>query len=220
MADDANNYGSLEAGAYGLQAAASLGSAYAQSEALKAQGSFQKTMAEINARMARRQAEDSIKRGEEAANQIRKTGKQVAGAQRASAAAQGLDVNEGSAADLLTDTEMAVTADIINVKNNAWREAWGLQVQATSTLFDAKVNQAAAKQAATQTLLTGGLNALESGTRGLAAFKGAKAKTTTKPETKEESGTVNQDPYFGTAPRYEPSVSGGDLRWWGKKWGE
>ncbi len=176
MAELNANY--VDAGAYGLMGLGSVATGYAQGQALNAQSSFQKTMAAINARMAKRQADGVIKVGDEQANQIKKKGQQIAGAQRASAAAQGLDVTDGSVADQLADTDEAVKSDMLNVRNNAWRQAWGIEAQSSLDLQSANTKADALRSEAGQTLLTGGLQALGYGAKSAGAFKASPSAST------------------------------------------
>lgn len=156
MADVSNG---VMAGAYGIQAVAELGSAYAQSEAIRAQGQFARAMTEINNRFAALAAKDALKAGEERVAGVRRRLRRTVGAQRAAAAAQGLDVNEDVARELQSDTYMEAEDEIITQRNNAWREAFGIKTQATFNSLEADNKVRAANFTANQTLLTGGMQA-------------------------------------------------------------
>lgn len=54
------------------------------------------------------------------------------GAQRVSLAAQGIDVNEGTALDIQAGTREMGELDILKILNNASREAWGYAVGVTN----------------------------------------------------------------------------------------
>ncbi len=158
-----DSYSAMQSGAYGIQAVGSLAGAFAESEALKAQSSFQRTMALINKRFADERATDVIRAGESQANAINVKGKQVAGAQRAAAAAQGLDVSDGSVAEQIDDTTTAVQNEMIKTRANAWRSAWGIKTEANFNVLESGQKSSAARFAAEQTLLTGGLKSIGSG---------------------------------------------------------
>lgn len=145
---------------YGINAASSLASAYSQAEALKAQGDYQREMGRINFRFANLRGEDAKKRGEVAAKITRKVGKQQVGSARAKAAAQGIDADDGSSADVTADIEELAKRDAMTIRNNAWREAWGFKTQAMFDLNQTRMSANAANNAANATLLTGGLQAL------------------------------------------------------------
>lgn len=145
--------------AMAMQGVAGLGSAYAQSEAYRAQGAFQKTQSEINARLAEIQGKDTIERGEFAARTRKQETRSLTGSQRAALAAQGIDVDVGTAADIQADTQVIGAKDEMMIRNNAWREAWGLRVEAANSRLTGKMANMAGRNAARNTLLTGGMNA-------------------------------------------------------------
>lgn len=143
----------------GIQAGLSIFGAVKQSAAQKAQGEYQKSMSEINAKLAETSAKDAIFRGDEAAKNIQGQTKQLIGSQRAALAAQGINIDSGSALDIQADTARQGEIDAITVKNNAWREAWGYKVEALNSTYQGKFAQMGANAAAKNTLLTGGLQA-------------------------------------------------------------
>lgn len=83
-----------------------------------------------NRRMANRQAADVLALGEQAVSDYRLDAAQLFGQQRTAAAAQGLDVNFGSAKTIREQTEGIVETDIARIRENARREAWGIRTQA------------------------------------------------------------------------------------------
>lgn len=167
---------------YGIEGAASLASAYEQSTALQAQGEFQTTMARINQQFADIQAKNVITQGGVQANQIRKRGENIAGAQRATAAAQGIDVNDaqGSASAEVDDTKLMEATDMATAHSNAWKAAWGIQTQSAIGVSTAQFNKSGEDFAANSTLLTGGLKALGAAAKvgGIYAKNGTVSKTT------------------------------------------
>lgn len=137
----------------------SVSSAYAQGEAQRMQGQYQKNMADINARNAELSAEDSIKRGGEAAASYRKKINQTVGAQRAALAAQGIDVNADDALSLQDETRQIGEMDVLTIKNNALREAFGYKSQAQSYQSAGAYAEKAGNTGARNTLIGGGLQA-------------------------------------------------------------
>ena len=107
--------------------------------AAKAEGNFQAGVLGLNADLADRAAEDSILRGKEAANKSRAATRQLAGAQRATLAAQGIDINTGSAADLQLETQDLGELDVLTISNNAQREAYGYKVESWNDRQQAKL---------------------------------------------------------------------------------
>lgn len=178
----------------------SVGDAYSTSEAQKAQGEYAAGIYNVNARFAEVQAEDSIARGEflsgevsrRASKQVaavRAKGKQIMGGQRASFAAQGIEGGSGSAGDVLTETDFlnvqdvndinrSAAMDVITIKNNAWREAWGFKTEAQIYSSQGQMALSASKSAARNTILGGGLKALGYGLDAYSEYK--KTGTATK----------------------------------------
>lgn len=148
--------------AYGLDAGASIGSAIMQGQALKARGAYQKQQYDLQARLQEMQGADAIDRGNKAAEQHLKATKGMIGSQRAAMGAQGVDVNDGTAAEIQRDTAALGALDAMTIKNNAWREAWGYRMQALQSRQAGEMSELAGNQQATMTYLTGGMQALGS----------------------------------------------------------
>jgi hypothetical protein len=157
------NPGTLMAASAAVQGLSSLGSAFAQSGAYQLQGDYQKQQSEINAQLAEYEADDAIKRGDKSAKALRTQIKGLVGAQRASFAAQGIALDSGSALDVQADTSKLGALDVLTLKNNALREAFGYKTQAISDNARGNFAGLAADMNSRSTLLTGGLNAVNSG---------------------------------------------------------
>lgn len=158
------NWGGLAgAGANIVSGVGSLSTAYAQSEAIKTQGEYQKQQYSFNEKVANLQAADALKRGDKSASDHKKSTKKLIGAQRAALAAQGIEVDSGSALEIQQDTAALGAADAVQIKNNAWREAWGYRVQASDLGSRGSFAEIASKNEARQTILTGGMKAIGSG---------------------------------------------------------
>lgn len=133
-----------------------------QGKAAAAQSRYQAAVQRNNQIINERQADDAVQRGRIAEQQQRLQTAQVASRQRASLAANGLDLNSGSAVDILSDTAMLGELDALTVRSNAEREAWGYRVQgsnaaASAGLLDAQASSAkrAGMMGAGASLLTG-----------------------------------------------------------------
>lgn len=142
------------------QGIGSLGTAIANAGAIGAQGAFTKQQYEFNAKAAEFQADDAIRRGDRAAQAARREGRQVKGMQRATAAAQGIDPNSGTAADLQDQTDLFSELDATTLRGNAFREALGYKLQAKDLSGRGQLAQMAANTQGKMTLATGGLQAL------------------------------------------------------------
>lgn len=159
-----------------IQGFATIGQAYSQSLALQTQGEYQKQVSEINARLSTLMAEEALARGDRAAGDVVGAGREAAGQARTYAAAQGIKVGVGSAAQIQSAIQEVTDRDAITARNNAWREAWGYRMQAVQATGAGKMAEIAASAASSNTLLTGGLNALNYGIRAAWGFSGRKPR--------------------------------------------
>lgn len=114
-------------------------------------------VAGFNARMAEWQARDAERRGDEAANRHRAQVTRMIGSQRAALAAQGVNVEDGSAAEVQLDTAMLGEMDALTIRNNAAREALGYRAQAIDYRRRGALERSQSGIAALGTILTGGI---------------------------------------------------------------
>lgn len=91
-----------------------------------------------------RQSENAIRRGELDETRHRISVNQTKGAQRSALAAQGLDLQDGSALDTVLDTAEFGELDALIIRNNAENEAYGYTVQGNNSQNSANLykNQA------------------------------------------------------------------------------
>lgn len=131
----------LQAGGAATGAVGSYYSARSQSSSL----SYQAAMADTNARLAERSAQQEQYKGQrEVAGLTLKAG-QLKGAQRAAMAANGIDLGEGSAIDVLTSTDVMKEIDANTTTANAVRSAWGYRTQGTNYQNEALTKRASAE---------------------------------------------------------------------------
>jgi len=105
---------------------------------------YQASIAANNAILDRAKASIADQNGTIAVqNQELKTA-QIFGMQRANMAANGVDLGQGSAHDVLTSTELMGARDAAQLETNAMREAWGYKTQAN----DLEANAAALRSMA------------------------------------------------------------------------
>lgn len=133
--------------------------AKAQADAQRLAGDAQASVYETNALIQRLRAEDAIRRGDIEAKKAKESANRLIGSQRAAMGAQGIDIESGSALDIQKETAELGAMDVLNIKNNAWREAWGLRAEATNFTNQAGYSRITAKTAARNTILTGGITA-------------------------------------------------------------
>ncbi len=163
--------GSLMAVAFGAQAASTAAGAYSQSQAQKAQGKFQKQQLEQNAKFSEMAANETTSRAEADVRRLQRQEKKVIGDQRATLAAQGIDVDDGSAAEAQEEVRLATAQDIQTVRNNAWREAYGLRSGAIDYRSRGAMADITGRSSSRATLLTGSLDTTAYGFRAYAATK-------------------------------------------------
>ncbi|HSV48364.1 MAG TPA: hypothetical protein VLJ58_21425 [Ramlibacter sp.] len=118
--------------------------AYSGSKAAKGAYESQAQVARNNATIAGWQADDALARGDRAASAVRMKTSQLKGRQRATMAANGVDLGAGSALNILDDTDYFGEIDANTVKDNAAREAWALRNQAQGFTYEAGAAQARA----------------------------------------------------------------------------
>lgn len=148
-------------GSTGAIAALQLGSAYSESQAEIQQGKYQKTMLDINSRFADLQAQDAIKRGDKQAQRYNRQVSQMIGQQRAGYASQGVDVSSGTALSVQQDTGDIGAEDVMTIRNNAWREAWGFKAEAINSSSKGRMARIGSRFRSGNTLITGGLQAAQ-----------------------------------------------------------
>lgn len=76
------------------------------------------------------QARDVVRRGQADSGAAKMEGTKVIAEQKTAIAAAGVDPSVGSAADLAGASRANSELDAATIRNNAAREAWGLQAQA------------------------------------------------------------------------------------------
>jgi len=152
-----------------------------QSNAIKAQGEFQKKQSEFNSKIAELQARDAIRRGEKEVKKKRQSIKQIIGAQRAAFAAQGVEIDSGSALFVQQSTRHVGEMDIITIRNNAFKEAWGYKIDAIKQTAAGAFSTAAAQFKSGQSILTGTAGFTSFTLQGLQSFRTGVRSTKTSP---------------------------------------
>lgn len=142
--------------------------------AQRAQGRYESRVAQQNAGIERRAAADAMERGEvEQMRHFRRVA-QAAGEQRARQAASGVDVNFGSAADLLSDVRMIGYEDSATIAENTVREARGYEVNAANYVMQGR----AARSRGNAAMVGSSINAFSTilgGAKQISGMRGATA---------------------------------------------
>lgn len=129
---------------YGFSAIASALGGYNTSSATKASERYQAEIASNNEQIATMQSSEAIRRGEqlEGAEELKTAG--LISTQRATFAANGVDVTSGSTIDVQASTRFLGNVDAATIKDNALQQAWGYQVAAINATNAQQFYQSAA----------------------------------------------------------------------------
>lgn len=151
---------SLSLGLSGVGATMGAVGAYAGAGAQKADLRSQAFINGINAQMAESSAQGALQQGQRQAQGFLLRGAQVKSAQRASLAANGVDLGSRSAVDVTSSTDISSQIDANTAEANAVRTAWGYRTQATNFSNQALMERAQA--GAINPLLSGATSLLGS----------------------------------------------------------
>ena len=118
-------------GQIGGVASSTIGSYYsAKTQQANLRG--QSVVAESNARLAELSAQSALLQGQKQVAALTMKAGQIKGSQRAAMAANGIDLGEGSAAELQASTEIMKDIDKNQLEANAVANAWGYRLQKTN----------------------------------------------------------------------------------------
>jgi hypothetical protein len=134
----------------GMMAVAGAITAYSQHEAGVAANNadkYQAKVAENNAIMANRNAQDALDRGNVEASQAAAKNRALMGSQRATFASNGLLLNSGSVGDVLGSQAEMGSLDQLTIHSNAAREAQGFKVEANNYTASGQLLKAQGAQA-------------------------------------------------------------------------
>ena len=98
-------------------------------QAERSAAEYNAQVANNNATIANQQRSTTLQQGEVEAQKSMRDQAQMIGAQRAQMAANGIDLTQGSAQDILASTKFLGGIDVNTIQSNAARQAWGYEVQ-------------------------------------------------------------------------------------------
>lgn len=130
-----------------IPAVFSVGSSLLGASSKSAEANYQAQVAANNATIARQNAAYASAAGSEQATEESLKGAAVGGRIKASQAANGIDVNSGSAVDVQVSQREASKLDTLNVENNALLQAYGYKVQASNFDAEAKLDKSESQDA-------------------------------------------------------------------------
>ena len=105
----------------------------------------QARMAEVNARIAEMGAQSALNQGHKQAASLTLRAGQMKSTQRAAMAANGIDLGEGSAAEVQASTDTMKDIDQNQILSNAVQSAWGYRMQGVNHQNEALMARANAK---------------------------------------------------------------------------
>lgn len=118
--------------------------AYYGAQSQKSSLELQANLADINARMSESAAQSTLLTGQREEQKSRIATANLKGTQRAGLAANGVDLGVGSAANILTTTDVMGEVDANTIQANAVRSAWGYRTQAVNQTNQALMSRASA----------------------------------------------------------------------------
>lgn len=130
-------------------------SALMMAKAQKDQGDAESAVQKKNAILADMQAEQARNIGTIDEERQMAVTRQLLGRQRATFAANNIDASSGSALDTIGQTAQFGAMDAMTVRNNALRQAWGFDVEASNARNAAAWAKYGSRQKAAGTLLSG-----------------------------------------------------------------
>ena len=110
----------------------------------KAQLDNQARLADINARIAELGAQSALMQGHQQVGALTLNAGRLKSQQRATLAANGVDLGFGNAAEIQASTDLMKEIDASTLTANAVRTAWGYRIQATNYQNDALTKRATA----------------------------------------------------------------------------
>jgi hypothetical protein len=135
---------------------------------------LQDQIAEQNIKQREFAARDALQRGNKRASQVKENATRVQAEHELQAAAQGVQLDRGTAAIISDEAIELSERDVQVIKNSSLREAFGHKVDAFQIEQQNEFNNIQARTKAVQTLATGGLKAIDNRNKRLARKKLAK----------------------------------------------
>lgn len=145
----------------GMQAISSIGGGISNANAISANAAYQQSVSDTNAKLASLQAKEATIMGSYAASRRNLQTRQQVGTAKTSMAAGGVDISSGTPSQIISSIEGVGAQDELMIRNNAARQAWGHQTQALEATYAGQFARLTGRAEAQQTLLTGGIRAIE-----------------------------------------------------------
>lgn len=141
-------------------ALAAISASFADANAQSSAATFKAGQLRLDSQVSSLQAESTLQAGNAQSALVGKKVASAIGQERASYAAQGINVDTGSAAATQSSSMVQGREEEQTIQSNAWREAWGLRVQSSNELSEAAMTDLEGKGQSFNTLMTGGMKAI------------------------------------------------------------
>jgi hypothetical protein len=143
--------------AYGsyLEGGLSLIGGIVMSESLRMQGEWEKEQHEFNAGVARKEAQARVAKGKRDAAKFEKKESAILGKQKTASAASGVEVGFGSSGSIGEQTRRDIHEDSQMIRNNAAREAYGLEMEAIDKVQQSEFAASVGRTKGTLALVSG-----------------------------------------------------------------
>lgn len=150
----------ISAGIAAVSVVASTSAAQGQASAAKAQAEYQAKQARQNAELLEIQKREILTQGNDQAVDMSQQVSQLIGSQKVSLAAQGIEIDSGSAFDLQEEARNFGQQDIETIRNNAKKQAWGISIEQENLRKGADFTERAGEVQANNIMLANGLSAV------------------------------------------------------------
>ena len=118
--------------------------AAAEAAQAKSNYMYNAMISEFNAKLAEMRIDDAIERGQFEEQQIRSSARKVRGSQKAAIASSGIQLGIGTAADVLTSTDIMAERDIGVLRENVQKEIFAQEIEALNQRTAARFGQQSA----------------------------------------------------------------------------
>lgn len=132
----------------------SAGGAIYQGRAAQAAATYNARVAEMNAKIAEKAAQDELERGAREEQRKRQEVAAIAAQQKAGMAAAGLDITYGTPLETLVDTAYAGEMDALTIRTNANRAAYNREVEAANLRAQGQLYEMEGRSARTGSMLS------------------------------------------------------------------
>lgn len=170
-------------------------------------------VAESNARIAELQAQDELAKGQHQIGKLTLAAGQMKSSQRASMAANGVDLGVGNAAEVQASTDLMKEVDMQTAELNAIKGAWGYRAQKANFENEAYAARASAK--GIKPLMSAATTLIGGASQVAASWNAVKQTSTQSPPS--QSGEINsRAKAFKYRPAMNPDayyLSGGKSAW-------